>query len=348
MDEERDEVTYGGAERQTGLRQDARTLGMAAQLKQQAATDMILTARAQAAVAQSANDLEAFVEDAQLVLDEVYMELEKQCDEAQRRMATIREARRILTESFGRSSTLVHERLGNAFTDISLDQLPPSLVPRQQPTVAPAAAQDLKAVQDKEAANVTGDAQAEAAQGRPEPQADERAEDAPQQTATTEPDAVAAEAGGSGEEPAEGAAPQANVGKKALMDVFGAPDEGGSGEAADARAEETADQGPAPKADDVDENLPEEEQPDAAAEEDVPAAPAAQATAEAVDDLDEPDGIGQAEQATSILPEIERGQGLTLEQVLTTLVGSDVNAATMRAYGLDARLADEVVRARRR
>ena len=132
------------------------------------------------------------------------------------------------------------------------------------------------------------------------------------------------------------------------MDVFGAPDEGGSGEEADARAEEAADQGPAPKADDVDENLPEEEQPDAAAEEDVPAAPAAQATAEAVDDLDEPDGIGQAEQATSILPEVERGQGLTLENVLTTLVRSDVNAATMRAYGLDARIADEVVRARRR
>ena len=342
MDEERDEATYEGAERQTGLRQDARTLGMAAQLKQQAATDMILTARAQAAVAQSANDLEAFVEDAQLVLDEVYMELEKQCDEAQRRMATIREARKILTDSFGRSSTLVHERLGNAFTEISLDQLPQSLAPRQQPAAAPAAAQD------KEAANVAGEAQAEATQGRPEPQAGERAEDAPQQTPTPEPAAVAAEADGGGEEPAEGVAPQANVGKKALMDVFGAPDEGGSGEEADARAEETADQGPAPKADDVDENLPEEEQPDAAAEEDVPVAPAAQATAEAVDDLDEPDGIGQAEQATSILPEIERGQGLTLEQVLTTLVGSDVNAATMRAYGLDARLADEVVRARRR
>lgn len=348
MDEERDEATYEGAERQTGLRQDARTLGMAAQLKQQAATDMILTARAQAAVAQSANDLEAFVEDAQLVLDEVYMELEKQCDEAQRRMATIREARKILTDSFGRSSTLVHERLGNAFTEISLDQLPQSLAPRQQPAAAPAAAQDPRAAQDKEAANVAGEAQAEATQGRPEPQAGERAEDAPQQTPTPEPAAVAAEADGGGEEPAEGVAPQANVGKKALMDVFGAPDEGGSGEEADARAEETADQGPAPKADDVDENLPEEEQPDAAAEEDVPVAPAAQATAEAVDDLDEPDGIGQAEQATSILPEIERGQGLTLEQVLTTLVGSDVNAATMRAYGLDARLADEVVRARRR
>lgn len=314
MDEEKDEVTYEGAERQTGLRQDARTLGMAAQLKQQAATDMILTARAQAAVAQSANDLEAFVEDAQLVLDEVYMELEKQCDEAQRRMATIREARRILTESFGKSSTLVHERLGNAFTDISLDQIPPSLAPRQQPTAAPAAAQDLRAVQDKEAANVTGDA------------------------------------------------PQANVGKKALMDVFGAPDEGGSGEEADAGAEETADQGPAPKAEDVDENLPEEEQPDAAAEEDVPVAPAAQATDEAVgspattaqatadaaDDLDEPDGIARDGQATTLLPEVERGQGLTLENVLTTLVRSDVNAATMRAYGLDARIADEVVRARRR
>ena len=108
MDEEKDEVTYEGAERQTRLRQDARTLGMAAQLKQQAATDMILTARAQAAVAQSANDLEAFVEDAQLVLNEVYMELEKQCDEAQRRMATIREARRILpsrSASPPRSST---------------------------------------------------------------------------------------------------------------------------------------------------------------------------------------------------------------------------------------------------
>lgn len=348
MDEERDEVTYEGAERQTGLRQDARTLGMAAQLKQQAATDMILTARAQAAVAQSANDLEAFVEDAQLVLDEVYMELEKQCDEAQRRMATIREARKILTDSFGRSSALVHERLGNAFTEISLDQLPPSMAPRQQPAAAPAAAQDPRAVQDKEAANVTGDAQAEAAQGRPEPQADERAEDAPQQTATTEPAAVAAEAGGSGEEVAEGAAPQDNVGKKALMDVFGAPDGDAVGEEADARAEETADQGPAPKADDVDENLPEEEQPDAAVEEDVHATSAAQATVEAVDDLDEPDGIGQAEQATTILPEMERSQGLTLEQVLTRLVGSDINSATMRAYGLDARLADEVVRARRR
>lgn len=341
MDEERDEATYEGAERQTGLRQDARTLGMAAQLKQQAATDMILTARAQAAVAQSANDLEAFVEDAQLVLDEVYMELEKQCDEAQRRMATIREARKILTDSFGRSSTLVHERLGNAFTEISLDQLPPSLAPSQQPAPAPAAAQDPRAVQDKEAANVTGDAQAEAAQGRSEPKADERAENAPQQTATTEPAAVAAEAGGSGEEPAEGVTSQANVGKKALMDVFGAPDEGGAGE-------ETADQGPAPKADDVDENLPEDERPDAAVEEDVPATPAAQANAEAVDDLEEPDGIGQDGQATSILPEMERSQGLTLEQILTRLVGSDINSATMRAYGLDARLADEVVRARRR
>ena len=348
MDEERDEVTYEGAERQTGLRQDARTLGMAAQLKQQAATDMILTARAQAAVAQSANDLEAFVEDAQLVLDEVYMELEKQCDEAQRRMATIREARKILTDSFGRSSTLVHERLGNAFTEISLDQLPLSMAPRQQPAAAPAAAQDPRAVQDKEAANVTGDAQAEAAQGRPEPQADERAEDAPQQTATTEPAAVAAEAGGSGEEVAEGAAPQDNVGKKALMDVFGAPDGDVVGEEADARDEETADQGPAPKADDVDENLPEDERPDATVEEDVHATSAAQATVEAVDDLDEPDGIGQAEQATTILPEMERSQGLTLEQVLTRLVGSDINSATMRAYGLDARLADEVVRARRR
>lgn len=348
MDEQRDEVTYEGAERQTGLRQDARTLGMAAQLKQQAATDMILTARAQAAVAQSANDLEAFVEDAQLVLDEVYMELEKQCDEAQRRMATIREARKILTDSFGRSSTLVHERLGNAFTEISLDQLPQTLAPRQQPAAAPAAAQDPRAVQDKEAANVTGDAQAEAAQGRPEPQADERAEDAPQQTPTTEADAVAAEAGGSGEEPAEGVASQANVGKKALMDVFGAPDEGCAGEEADARAKETADQGPAPKADDVDENLPEDGRPDATVEEDVHATSAAQATVEAVDDLDEPDGIGQDGQATSILPEMERSQGLTLEQVLTRLVGSDINSATMRAYGLDARLADEVVRARRR
>lgn len=348
MDEERDEVTYEGAERQTGLRQDARTLGMAAQLKQQAATDMILTARAQAAVAQSANDLEAFVEDAQLVLDEVYMELEKQCDEAQRRMATIREARKILTDSFGRSSTLVHERLGNAFTEISLDQLPPSMAPRQQPAAAAAAAQDPRAAQDREAANVTGDAQAEAAQGRPEPKAEERAEDAPQQTTTTEPAAVAAEAGGSGEEVAEGAAPQDNVGKKALMDVFGAPDEDAVGEEADARDEETADQGPAPKADDVDENLPEDESPDATVEEDVPAAPAAQAISEAVDDLDEPDGIGQAAQATTILPEVERDQGLSLEQILTRLVGSDINAATMRAYGLDARLADEVVRARRR
>ena len=348
MDEERDEATYEGAERQTGLRQDARTLGMAAQLKQQAATDMILTARAQAAVAQSANDLEAFVEDAQLVLDEVYMELEKQCDEAQRRMATIREARKILTDSFGRSSTLVHERLGNAFTEISLDQLPPSLAPSQQPAPAPAAAQDPRAVQDKEAANVTGDAQAEAAQGRPEPKADERAENAPQQTATTEPAAVAAEASGSGEEPAEGVTSQANVGKKALMDVFGAPDEGGAGEEADARAEETADQGPSPKADDVDENLSEDERPDATVEEDVPATPAAQAISEAVDDLDEPDGIGQAAQATTILPEVERDQGLSLEQILTRLVGSDINSATMRAYGLDARLADEVVRARRR
>lgn len=342
MDEERDEATYEGAERQTGLRQDARTLGMAAQLKQQAATDMILTARAQAAVAQSANDLEAFVEDAQLVLDEVYMELEKQCDEAQRRMATIREARKILTDSFGRSSTLVHERLGNAFTEISLDQLPQSLAPRQQPAAAPAAAQD------KEAANVAGEAQAEATQGRPEPQAGERAEDAPQQTPTPEPAAVAAEADGGGEEPAEGVAPQANVGKKALMDVFGAPDEGGAGEEADARDVETTDQGPAPEADDVDENLPEEEQPDVTVEEDVPATPAAQATIEAVDDLDEPDGIGQDGQTTTILPEMERGQGLTLEQVLTRLVGSDINSATMRAYGLDARLADEVVRARRR
>ncbi len=342
MDEERDEATYEGAERQTGLRQDARTLGMAAQLKQQAATDMILTARAQAAVAQSANDLEAFVEDAQLVLDEVYMELEKQCDEAQRRMATIREARKILTDSFGRSSTLVHERLGNAFTEISLDQLPQSLAPRQQPAAAPAAAQD------KEAANVAGEAQAEATQGRPEPQAGERAEDAPQQTPTPEPAAVAAEADGGGEEPAEGVAPQANVGKKALMDVFGAPDEGGAGEEADARDVETTDQGPAPEADDVDENLPEEEQPDVTVKEDVPATPAAQATIEAVDDLDEPDGIGQDGQTTTILPEMERGQGLTLEQVLTRLVGSDINSATMRAYGLDARLADEVVRARRR
>lgn len=342
MDEERDEATYEGAERQTGLRQDARTLGMAAQLKQQAATDMILTARAQAAVAQSANDLEAFVEDAQLVLDEVYMELEKQCDEAQRRMATIREARKILTDSFGRSSTLVHERLGNAFTEISLDQLPQSLAPRQQPAAAPAAAQD------KEAANVAGEAQAEATQGRPEPQAGERAEDAPQQTPTPEPAAVAAEADGGGEEPAEGVAPQANVGKKALMDVFGAPDEGGAGEEADARYDEATDQGPAPEADDVDENLPEEEQPDVTVEEDVPATPAAQATIEAVDDLDEPDGIGQDGQTTTILPEMERGQGLTLEQVLTRLVGSDINSATMRAYGLDARLADEVVRARRR
>lgn len=338
MDEERDEATYEGAERQTGLRQDARTLGMAAQLKQQAATDMILTARAQAAVAQSANDLEAFVEDAQLVLDEVYMELEKQCDEAQRRMATIREARKILTDSFGRSSTLVHERLGNAFTEISLDQLPQSLAPRQQPAAA----------QDKEAANVAGEAQAEATQGRPEPQAGERAEDAPQQTPTPEPAAVAAEADGGGEEPAEGVAPQANVGKKALMDVFGAPDEGGAGAEADARDVETTDQGPAPEADDVDENLPEEEQPDVTVEEDVPATPAAQATIEAVDDLDEPDGIGQDGQTTTILPEMERGQGLTLEQVLTRLVGSDINSATMRAYGLDARLADEVVRARRR
>lgn len=338
MDEERDEATYEGAERQTGLRQDARTLGMAAQLKQQAATDMILTARAQAAVAQSANDLEAFVEDAQLVLDEVYMELEKQCDEAQRRMATIREARKILTDSFGRSSTLVHERLGNAFTEISLDQLPQSLAPRQQPAAA----------QDKEAANVAGEAQAEATQGRPEPQAGERAEDAPQQTPTPEPAAVAAEADGGGEEPAESVAPQANVGKKALMDVFGAPDEGGAGEEADARDVETTDQGPAPEADDVDENLPEEEQPDVTVEEDVPATPAAQATIEAVDDLDEPDGIGQDGQTTTILPEMERGQGLTLEQVLTRLVGSDINSATMRAYGLDARLADEVVRARRR
>lgn len=342
MDEERDEATYEGAERQTGLRQDARTLGMAAQLKQQAATDMILTARAQAAVAQSANDLEAFVEDAQLVLDEVYMELEKQCDEAQRRMATIREARKILTDSFGRSSTLVHERLGNAFTEISLDQLPQSLAPRQQPAAAPAAAQD------KEAANVAGEAQAEATQGRPEPQAGERAEDAPQQTPTPEPAAVAAEADGGGEEPAEDVAPQVNVGKKALMDVFGAPDEGGAGEEADARDVETTDQGPAPEADDVDENLPEEEQPDVTVEEDVPATPAAQATIEAVDDLDEPDGIGQDGQTTTILPEMERGQGLTLEQVLTRLVGSDINSATMRAYGLDARLADEVVRARRR
>lgn len=49
-----------------------------------------------------------------------------------------------------------------------------------------------------------------------------------------------------------------------------------------------------------------------------------------------------------MLTEVERGQGLTLENVLTTLVRSDVNAATMRAYGLDARIADEVVRARRR
>lgn len=195
---------------------------------------------------------------------------------------------------------------------------------------------------------MTGDAQAEVAQGRPEPQADERAEDAPQRTATTEADAVAAEAGGSGEEVAEGAAPQANVGKKALMDVFGAPDEDGVGEEADASDEETADQGPAPKADDVDENLPKDERPDATVEEDVPATPAAQGNAEAIDDLEEPDGIGQAEQATSILPEMERSQGLTLEQILTRLVGSDINSATMRAYGLDARLADEVVRARRR
>lgn len=342
MDEEKDEVTYEGAERQTGLRQDARTLGMAAQLKQQAATDMILTARAQAAVAQSANDLEAFVEDAQLVLDEVYMELEKQCDEAQRRMATIREARKILTESFGRSSTLVHERLGNAFTDISLDQLPPSLVPRQQHADAHVAASR----QAPEAC---------AGEQRGEDAAPKQAEAVGQAPAMTtevsdEAHEAAAEAVGTAnaEAATEDAATEANVGKKALMDVFGAPDEGGSGEETDARAEETADQGPAPKADDVDENLPEEEQPDAVAEEDVPAATAVQATIDAADDLDEPDGIARDGQETTILPEIERGQGLTLENVLTTLVRSDVNAATMRAYGLDARIADEVVRARRR
>lgn len=337
MDEEKDEVTYEGAERQTGLRQDARTLGMAAQLKQQAATDMILTARAQAAVAQSANDLEGFVEDAQLVLDEVYMELEKQCDEAQRRMATIREARKILTESFARSSALVHERLGNAFTDISLDQLPPSLAPRQQHADAHVAAsrQAPEACAGEQRGEDAAPKQAEAV-GQAPAMTTEVSDEAHEAAAEAEGTANA-------EVATEDAATEANVGKKALMDVFGTSDEGEAGD-----RDEDVEQSPAPEAADVDENLPEEEQPDAVAEEDVPAAPAAQATAEAVNDLDEPDGIGQAEQATSILPEVERGQGLTLENVLTTLVRSDVNAATMRAYGLDARIADEVVRARRR
>lgn len=320
MDEEKDEVTYEGAERQTGLRQDARTLGMAAQLKQQAATDMILTARAQAAVAQSANDLEGFVEDAQLVLDEVYMELEKQCDEAQRRMATIREARKILTESFGRSSALVHERLGNAFTDISLDQLPPSLAPRQQHADAHVAA-------SRQAS--------EACAG------EQRGEDA----APKQAEAVGQAPAMTTEVATEDAATEANVGKKALMDVFGTSDEGEAGD-----RDEDVEQSPAPEAADVDENLPEDKEETAEATDEAAGSPATavQATIDAADDLDEPDGIAREGQETTILPEIERGQGLTLENVLTTLVRSDVNAATMRAYGLDARIADEVVKARRR
>lgn len=320
MDEEKDEATYEGAERQTGLRQDARTLGMAAQLKQQAATDMILTARAQAAVAQSANDLEGFVEDAQLVLDEVYMELEKQCDEAQRRMATIREARKILTESFGRSSALVHERLGNAFTDISLDQLPPSLAPRQQ----------------------HADAHVAASRQAPEACAGEqRREDA----APKQAEAVGQAPAMTTEVATEDAATEANVGKKALMDVFGTSDEGEAGD-----RDEDVEQSPAPEAADVDENLPEDKEEIVEATDEAAGSPATavQATIDAADDLDEPDGIARDGQETTILPEIERGQGLTLENVLTTLVRSDVNAATMRAYGLDARIADEVVRARRR
>lgn len=339
MDEERDEATYEGAERQTGLRQDARTLGMAAQLKQQAATDMILTARAQAAVAQSANDLEGFVEDAQLVLDEVYMELEKQCDEAQRRMATIREARKILTESFGRSSALVHERLGNAFTDISLDQLPPSLAPRQQHADAHVAAsrQAPEACAGEQRGEDAAPKQAEAV-GQAPAMTTEVSDEAHEAAAEAEGTANA-------EAATEDAATEANVGKKALMDVFGTSDEGEAGD-----RDEDVEQSPAPEAADVDENLPEDKEETAEATDEAVGSPAttAQATADAADDLDEPDGIARDGQETTILPEIERGQGLTLENVLTTLVRSDVNAATMRAYGLDARIADEVVRARRR
>ena len=287
---------------------------MAAQLKRQAASDMILTARAQAAVAQSASDIQSFYEDAKALLDEAYAELEGLSADAQQRMASISEARELLAAAYEESIGKVNGRLGNAFTDISLE-VPPARAAAERGAAPSPRQQGVAGEQEPAAHPAAGPDDA------PEATPEER--DAPEERAVR------------GEEPAPSGQPDTlaqfdeafgDAGPEAVEPQAAAPDAG---------ADETSELAAASEGDAA-EGLAHEPEPEPQAA--VPPAP--QATEYP---LDEPDCVRGPEQSGG-----REQVALTQEQVLSTLLSSGITYEQMVAYGIADRVAREIVSARRR